>query len=184
MKKTSKKILFVAAVMVFITGSNTSGEDAGSSGAGTGFDITILHNELQNSSMVEGDSGVVRENEKENPIAILIRILLYLVLVIVLISGIAWLFKRIGLQGTIKNNGPGSMDLLEVLPISQNRTITIIRILDAVYILGQSQGAMVLIDKVEGQKALELISTSKGGTAVTQFKDAINSFMDKFKKNS
>ncbi|MBN1603438.1 MAG: flagellar biosynthetic protein FliO [Chitinispirillaceae bacterium] len=184
MRKTINGILFVATVMVFITGSHASGEDAGLSGAGDGFDMTILHNELQNSSIVEEDSGVVRENEKENPIAILIRILLYLLLVIVLISGISWLFKRIGLPGTIKNNGPGSMDLLEVLPISQNRTITIVRILDAVYILGQSQGAMVLIDKVEGQKALELISTSKGGTAVTQFKDAINSFMDKFKKNS
>jgi flagellar biogenesis protein FliO len=184
MKKIIATILFVVAGMIYISGSYASGEESGFSRAGNGFDMNVLHNELQNSSIAEDDSGVVQENTKENPIAILIRILLYLILVIVLISGLALIIRKIGLPGTTKINGPGSMDLLEVLPISQNRTITMVRILDAVYILGQSQGAMVLIDKVEGQKALELISMSKGGTAVSQFKDAINSFMDKFKKNA
>jgi flagellar biogenesis protein FliO len=76
------------------------------------------------------------------------------------------------------------MDLLEVLPLAQNRNISMVRIQDSVYILGVQQSSMILIEKIEGQKAIELISSSKGGSSVMQFKDALNTFVGKFKKTS
>jgi flagellar biogenesis protein FliO len=59
-----------------------------------------------------------------------------------------------------------------------------VRIQDSVYILGVQQSSMILIEKIEGQKAIELISSSKGGSSVMQFKDALNTFVGKFKKTS
>lgn len=74
------------------------------------------------------------------------------------------------------------MDVLEILPFGQNRTITMVRVMDAVYLLGQTPQSIVLLEKIEGQKAIDLIASSKGGSSIVQFKDAFNSFLSKMKK--
>ena len=38
------------------------------------------------------------------------------------------------------------------------------------------------LDKIEGNKAVELIASTKGGTSIVQFKDMFNNFMGKIKK--
>jgi flagellar biogenesis protein FliO len=150
----------------------------------SGFNMDILQSELQNSAVTESSSVDNNDVERGNILPVLMRIFAYLSIVIIVILVIAWVFKKIGLPGTVRNNKAGSMDLLEILPLSQNRNISMIRIADAVYILGQCQQSMLLIEKIEGQKALELISASKDGNSIVQFKDALNTFMGKFKKNS
>jgi len=108
------------------------------------------------------------------------RICLYLAVVIAAIFLVIWVIKRMGLAGGSKIGG-GSMDVLEALPIGQNRAILLVRVRDIVYVLAQTQHQIALLDKVEGQRALDLISSSKGGS-ITQFKDVFNTFMGKIKK--
>lgn len=146
--------------------------------------MEVLQSELQNSAVTESSTVDNNNVEHGTVLPVLIRIFSYLLIVIVLILVIAWVFRKIGLPGTVRNNKAGSMDLLEILPLSQNRNISMIRIADAVYIIGQCQQSMLLIEKIEGQKAIELISASKDGNSIVQFKDALNTFMGKFKKNS
>jgi flagellar biogenesis protein FliO len=146
--------------------------------------MEVLQSELQSSAAKESSSVDNSEEVRGSVLSVVIRIFVYLLIVIVLILVIARVFKKVGLPGTVRNNRAGSMDLLEILPLSQNRNISMIRIVDAVYVIGQSQQSMLLIEKIEGQKALELISASKDGNSIIQFKDALNTFMGKFKKNS
>jgi hypothetical protein len=40
----------------------------------------------------------------------------------------------------------------------------------------------VLLEKIEGQRAIDLIASSKGGSSITQFRDAFNNFIGKIKK--
>jgi hypothetical protein len=55
--------------------------------------------------------------------------------------------------------------------------------MDTVYLLGQTPTSIVLLEKIEGQKAIDLIASSKGGGgSVMQFKDVFNNFMGKNKK--
>ncbi len=150
----------------------------------SGFDMEVLQSELNTDVVNENSTVENKQDEHGNIVSILMRIFFYLTIVVILIVVIAWVFKKIGLPGTVRNNRAGSMDLLEILPLSQNRNISMVRIADAVYVIGQSPQSMLLIEKIEGQKAIELISASKDGNAIIQFKDALNSFMGKFKKNS
>jgi flagellar biogenesis protein FliO len=76
------------------------------------------------------------------------------------------------------------MDTLEVLPLGPNRAIMLVRVMDRVYLLAQTQNSISVLDKVEGDKAVELIASSKGVVSISQFKDVFNSFMGKMKKNS
>jgi flagellar biosynthetic protein FliO len=108
------------------------------------------------------------------------RICFYLGLIAAAIFVVMWLIKRLGLAGGSKIGG-GSMDVLEVLPIGQHRTILLVRVRDNVYVVAQTQHQITLLDKVEGERALDLISSSKGGS-ISQFKDVFNSFMTKIKK--
>jgi flagellar biogenesis protein FliO len=94
---------------------------------------------------------------------------------------VAWIVKKVGIAGASRL-GTGSMDVLEVLPFGQNRAAVLIRVLDAVYLLGQTPGSIVLLEKIEGQKAIDLIASTKGGTSIVQFKDAFNNFIGKIKK--
>jgi hypothetical protein len=50
-------------------------------------------------------------------------------------------------------------------------------------LLSQTQSRIDVLDKVEGEKAVELIASSKGVVSISQFKDVFNSFMGKMKKN-
>jgi len=97
------------------------------------------------------------------------------------ILALAWLTRKGGIAGGSKLGG-GSMDTLEVLPLGQNKSVLLVRVVDAVYVLAQTAGAITVLEKIEGQRALEIISSSKGLVSMTKFKDAFNQFVGKLKK--
>jgi flagellar biosynthetic protein FliO len=117
----------------------------------------------------------------ENWTLVSLRIGLYLMLTIAAIFLVIWGIKRIGFAGRSKIGG-GSMDVLEALPLGQNRNIVLVRVVDKVYLIGQTQSTITVLETIEGQKALELISSTKGVVSMAQFKDVFNNFMGKFKK--
>lgn len=131
------------------------------------------------------DSGqtAAASGKQENVGWVTARIGFYLLLVIGAIFAVSWGIKRLGLAGRSKIGG-GSMDTLEVLPLGPNRAIMLVRVMDRVYLLAQTQNSISVLDKVEGDKAVELIASSKGVVSISQFKDVFNSFMGKMKKNS
>lgn len=119
----------------------------------------------------------------DNYLMITLRIIGYLVLLTLIIILVIWGMKRLGLTGTSRIGG-GSMDLLEALPIGQNRSLILVRVMDAVYVLAQTAQNITLLEKIEGDKAVELIASTKGGTSIVQFKDVFNNFIGKIKKSS
>ena len=120
--------------------------------------------------------------QPENYAIIIFRMVGYLAIVMLVIFAVAWVIRKIGFVGTSKVGGGGSMDIIEVLPFGQNRNAVLIRVADTVYLLGQTPESMVLLEKIEGQKAIDLIASNKSGTSVMNFKEAFNSFIGKMKK--
>jgi flagellar biosynthetic protein FliO len=114
---------------------------------------------------------------------IILRISAYLALIVLVIVLFVWLMRKTGMVGSSRIGG-GTMDMLEALPIGQGRTIALVRVLDTVLVLAQSGQQITLLDKIEGQKALEVIASTKGGTSIVQFKEVFNSFFGKMKKSS
>jgi flagellar biosynthetic protein FliO len=112
---------------------------------------------------------------------VIARISFYLAIIIVVIMALSWGIKRFGLAGKSKASG-GTMDIIESLPLGQNRNIMLVRMSDKVYVIGQTPGRLSLIDTIEGEKAVELIASNKGGVTLTKFKDVFNSFIGKNKK--
>lgn len=120
--------------------------------------------------------------QPENYAVVILRMVGYLAVVMMVIFAVAWGIRKIGLAGTSKVGGGGSMDIIEVLSFGQNRNAVLIRVADTVYLLGQTPESMVLLEKIEGQKAIDLIASNKSGASVMNFKDAFNSFIGKMKK--
>jgi flagellar biosynthetic protein FliO len=178
-----KQIPYLYAITFFLllAGSALPGGEHPAIGS---FDIEKVR---QAASGQDGGSdydtgkAAVKAGKPENMGLIVVRIGAYLMLITAAIVLVAWLMKRFGLVGRSKISG-GSMDLLEVLPIGPNRSILMVRIKDAVVVLGQTQQHIMLIDKLEGDRAVELIASSKGGLSVTQFKDVFDGFMGKIRK--
>jgi flagellar biosynthetic protein FliO len=117
----------------------------------------------------------------ENLGIVVLRIALYLAITIGMIFLVIWGIKRIGLAGRSKIGG-GSMDVLEALPLGQNRSIVLVRVVDKVYLLGQTAQQINVLETIEGQKALEIISSTKGVVSMAQFKEVFNNFVGRFKK--
>jgi flagellar biosynthetic protein FliO len=119
--------------------------------------------------------------QPENYAVVLLRITGYLVLITALILCAAWAVRKIGVAGVSKVGGGKNMDIIETLYLGQNRGTALMRVGDAVYLVGHTPENIVLLEKIEGDKAIELISSAKGG-GVTSFKDALTHFMGKMKK--
>jgi flagellar biosynthetic protein FliO len=117
----------------------------------------------------------------ENLGIVILRIALYLAVTIGMIFLVIWGIKRIGFAGRSKIGG-GSMDVLEALPLGQNRSVVLIRVVDKVYLLSQSAQQINVLETIEGQKALEIISSTKGVVSMAQFKEVFNNFVGRFKK--
>jgi flagellar biogenesis protein FliO len=132
----------------------------------------------QNSSLSQKTK---KDKESESYVWVVFRITLYLAIVIGVIFLVAWIVRKAGI-GNSRIGGAGNMDILEVLQTGQNRNTMLIRVMDAVYLIGQTQNSIVLLEKIEGQKAIDLIASSKGGGTVMQFKEVFNNFMGKMKK--
>lgn len=119
--------------------------------------------------------------EKVNLGWLIARLCFYCALIIAAILFVTWGIKRLGLAGRSKIRG-GSMDILEALPLGPNKNIVLVRVTDKVYLLAQTQNQITVLDTLTGEKAIELISSSKGVVSIMQFKDVFNNFMGKMKK--
>lgn len=176
-------MLLVPLLSVLTAAPDSSGAD--------GFDISEVRRAIGQNTFGPGASdtlpgGVVGRQaaaEEESFVLIVLRIIGYLALVLVLIFLIAWGVRKAGLAGGSKMGG-GSMDVLEALPLGQNRALLLVRVTDRVYLLGQSQSRIDMLETYESDKALEIISSTKGGVSMTQFKDVFGSFMGKLRKSS
>ena len=119
---------------------------------------------------------------QENLAGIVLRVIGWLALLILIVFGGALAMKKLGLVGSSKIGGGASMDMLEILPLGQNRSIMLVRVLDRVFLLGQTPTTIERLETFEGEKAVDLIAASKGGPTIVQFKDAFNNFISRIKK--
>jgi len=126
-------------------------------------------------------SEPVTKIEKINLGWLILRLCFYFALIIGAIIFVTWGIKRLGLAGRSKIRG-GSMDILEALPLGQNKSVLLVRVTDRVYLLAQTQNQIAVLETITGEKAIELISSSKGVVSIMQFKDVFNNFMGKMKK--
>jgi flagellar biosynthetic protein FliO len=180
---------FILFCFVFLSAHNAFSQSRPDIGT---FDINKVAQSVQGgANALASDTGPsaatapavdrITGKTSENWTLVSLRIGLYLILTITAIFLVIWGIKRIGLAGRSKIGG-GSMDVLEALPLGQNRAIVLVRVVDKVYLIGQTQNQISVLETIEGQKALELISTTKGVVSMAQFKDVFNNFMGKFKK--
>ncbi len=177
--KKMKANIFLFIFLFFVSVVQAQNPDSAETGD---FDIKKVREAVFSASDTALSENVQLRKNAENYSLVILRIILYLAVVIAVIFAAAWIVKKSGLTGSSRIGGGGAMDVLEVLPFGQNRTITMIRVMDAVYLLGQTPQSIVLLEKIEGQKAIDLIASSKGGSSIVQFKEAFNSFMGKMKK--
>ncbi|MFP4013680.1 MAG: flagellar biosynthetic protein FliO [Chitinispirillaceae bacterium] len=167
-------------ILVFSTGSLVAQENEVGS-----FDINKVRQTVAtgtDTSFSTAEEPPV-QRAQENYALVILRIMGYLAIITALIFAVAWVVKKAGLAGASKVGGGGSMDILEVLSFGQNRNAVLVRVMDTVYLLGQTPGNIVLLEKIEGQKAIDIISSSRGGSNIMHFKDAFNSFLGKMKKS-
>lgn len=175
----SNLFLLLFVMNMTLMAENTENGDVGS------FNIAKVRAavvDLPDSASTATSSTTIIKKE-ESVGLLIIRITLYLGMVILLIFGIGWLVRKTGLNSA--RGGSGAMDIIETLPIGQNRMIIMVRVMDEIFLLSQTAATINLLDKIGGQKALDIIAISKdGGGSIVQFKDAFNSFMGKMKKPS
>lgn len=170
-------LMFTALLFVSVTAQNSDSNNIGH------FDISKVQAAVQDQN-TNDQSLPVNKKQSESYVSVILRIIIYLALVIGVIFTIAWFIRKTGLGNSSRIGGGGSMDILEVLQFGQNRNALLVRVMDTVYLLGQTPTSIVLLEKIEGQKAIDLIASSKGGGAVMQFKDVFNNFMGKMKRPS
>ncbi|MDD5672923.1 MAG: flagellar biosynthetic protein FliO [Chitinivibrionales bacterium] len=145
-----------------------------------------MQSALTGSGVVSADTGVhaVQPSGRRQTVSaafLTLRIIGYLVLLLVILVAGTWLIKKIGMAGKSKIGG-GAMDIIEALPLGQGKNLALVRVLDKVYVLGQTNQQITLLDTFTGQQALTLIAQSREIVSITQFKDVFRSFMEKFKK--
>lgn len=186
--KLTKKRLFIVSLLFFIFIASFFITESFAQESKTGnFDIKKVQQavieDMGDSVNIETDNAGTVNNRRfgNNYMFIILRIIGYLVLLAVMIILVVWLLKRFGLTGTSRTGG-GTMDLLESLPVGQNRSIILVRVMNSVLVLSQTAQSITLLEKIEGDKAVELIASTKGGTSIVQFKDVFNNFIGKIKK--
>lgn len=147
------------------------------------FDMGKVRQAVAQGNSIDSLNAVGQETleNEASYVAITFRIIITLLILTAIIALILWLMKSSGLSGSSKIGG-GNMDFLEALPLGQNRNILLVRVMDKVLVLGQNTTGLNLLQTIEGEQAVELIASSKGGTSIVQFKDVFNNFMDKIKK--
>jgi flagellar biosynthetic protein FliO len=152
-------------------------------GAGS-FDINKVRELSMNPQTGSPSSVGPRQERKETPnyTFVVLRIIGSLAIIIVLIMLVSWLIRKAGLGGASRIGGGGIMNVVEALPLGQNRNVVLLRVRDAVYLCGQTPSNVTLLDKIEGQRAADILASGKGRSPVVQFKDAFNQFITKVKK--
>lgn len=144
------------------------------------FDIEKVREaaSLSEDSFSKGES-YNPTSEKYNIMSLTLRITFILLLLIIGLLGVSWFLKK---NTKTLSSRSGTMDIIETLPLGQNRALTLVRVTDIIYILAHTSNNIEVIDKIEGQRALDILSSSKGGVSFMTFKEAFNNFMEKFKK--
>jgi len=170
-------VCLLITAFVLIVSAQTKQSDIGT------FDFNKMQ-EAISGTVDTNAAGTVTSQKKqsESYVLVALRITIYLAIVILVIFCIAWVVKKAGIGSSSKIGGGGSMDILEVIQFGQNRNAMLVRVMDSVYLLGQTPNSIVMLEKIEGQKAIDLIASSKGGGSVMQFKDVFNNFVGKMKK--
>jgi flagellar biogenesis protein FliO len=147
------------------------------------FDIDRVYEDAaRDDTLLGGGSPYAFTRQPENYTLVILRITGYLAVITAFIFALAWGVRKVGVAGVAKVSGGNNMDTIETLYFGQNRGATLVRVGDAVYLLGHTPSSIVMLEKIEGEKAIELIASSKGGTSIVNFKDAFNNFMGKMKK--
>ncbi len=149
----------------------------------TGFDMSKVREAVVAGNEIDSLNAAGKETleNEASYVVITVRIIFTVIILTALIAFVLWLMKSSGISGSSKIGG-GNMDFLEALPLGQNRNIILVRVMDKVLVLGQSSTGLNLLETIEGDQAVELIASSKGGTSIVQFKDVFNNFMEKIKK--
>jgi flagellar biosynthetic protein FliO len=150
------------------------------------FDINKVRElSIDPKSTMPETGGVNTEKVKKETTSIIfavLRIIGSLGLIIAIVFGISWLIRKTGLARASRIGGGGTMDILEVLPLGQHRNVVLLRVMDTVYLCGQTPSTIALLDKIDGQRATDLLTSSKGPSTVVKFKDAFNQFVSRIKK--
>ena len=186
----SKSILSFLLVHLILALSVVGQDSTATTARGIGsFSIEKVRLFSSDSRVSAADStsvASVRGSDKTatNYTIIIFRIIGTLALIIGLIYLVMWLMRKAGLASgsTRVGGGGGSMDVLEILPLGQNRNAVLFRVMDTVYLCGQTPSHIALIDKFEGQRAAELLTSNKGPSTVVHFKEAVNNFIARMKK--
>jgi flagellar biosynthetic protein FliO len=178
---TSARIA-IAALALFIAVAAAFSQDTRGTGS---FDINKVR-ELSAGSSGTDSAAAATASRKEsaNGVFIIFRIILTLAFVIALILGGTWLMKRYGLGRGSGVGGRGAMEIVEVLPLGQNRNMVLFRVQERVYLCGQTPSSLSLIDTIDGPEAASILSTVKARPVTGQFKDAFNQFITKMKKSA
>lgn len=133
-----------------------------------------------------GDTGLgAVPSAVQKPVSIaflLARILISLALLTAAVIGLLWILKKSGFSGTSRLGGGASMDVVEVLPLGQNRSIFLVRLTDKILVIAQTPHHTALLDTIEGPRAIEIIAGHAEGPAMAPFKDVFNTFIEKLKK--
>jgi flagellar biosynthetic protein FliO len=129
------------------------------------------------------NQGATAAPPPQNLLFVGLRIGFVLLLVVGLVVGVGWFVRKFGLAGSGASSG-GNMEVLEMVPLGQNQSLVLVRVADTVYLLGRTPQQVSSIAQYGGEQALELISNSRGGVSMMQFKDVFNSFMGKVRKSS
>jgi flagellar protein FliO/FliZ len=176
--------IMVAAITLLIAALSVVAQDNRSIGS---FDINKVR-ELSMGAQSGGDSAAAAatgaRKEGLSGVFVVFRIMLSLAVIIALLVGATWLIKKYGLGRTSSIGTRGVMDVLEVLPLGQNRNVVLFKVQDKVYLCGQTAANLSLIDKIDGPEAASILSSARARPITGQFKEAFTQFVTKMKKSS
>lgn len=139
--------------------------------------------ESEKTDLTQTSSLPVQQSIQENHFLLIVRIFGWLAIVIIIIIAILLLIKQ-GMIGKNSRYGGGSMDIVETLPIGQGKSIILVRVMNEVYILGQTAQQMIHLRTITGEEAIELIASTRGGTSILPFKDVFQNFIYKISKKA
>ncbi|MFW5960476.1 MAG: flagellar biosynthetic protein FliO [Chitinivibrionales bacterium] len=128
-----------------------------------------------------GDSG--GSESSPSLLSLTVRIVISLILIILVLYLLMFLLKKGSKAGGSDTGSGGSMDLIESIYTGPGSSVVLVRILDSVYVLGQTSKGISFIDKIEGEKAVEAIAMTKSGPDITGFKEVFSNFMNKVKNS-
>ncbi|ERP39325.1 flagellar biosynthetic protein FliO [Chitinivibrio alkaliphilus] len=139
----------------------------------------------QDSAPVDATS-TVSDTPEEIPMPILMgRILFSLSLITILIVLLVWGLKKSQLFQKRGNEQTPSFEILEQIKTgSQGQSVLLLRFEQEVFLLGQTEGSMHVLQHKSGDTAKEIIADKRGSDTVGQFQTSLNRFVDSLRSNT